>query len=327
MLLLAASKIYFVVFDNMSNVISVINIQENTVNSDSPFGELIVEQEQVKLNIGFNTKYEDASGLIYYNNRYYDSDLGRFISQDPIFEEGGVNLYNFVENDPINHWDILGYQSMTYTSYDNLIDYENEKFFFNSKSSVEKITNIEVLGTNVANQALQEYIQNHEDIFGRIDMSSLVITTALAIGSVGIASAIVNLIASAVSNVVTTSAITPYVLSALEGYNTSLIRQPRAIVLRATATTDIIDFSGIEIDIKPCTYTLFDGTTIVGTESIYSVTGEIRLQRFNTGWQAYLPGVMGITEESAMSAIKNQIFSTYKYFSVPSYGTRVCLSL
>ena len=82
----------------------------NIINSYaySPFGELIVEQEEVKLNIGFNTKYEDASGLIYYNNRYYDSDLGRFISQDAIFEEGGVNLYNFVENDPINHWDILG---------------------------------------------------------------------------------------------------------------------------------------------------------------------------------------------------------------------------
>ena len=75
----------------------------------SPFRKLIIEQEQVKLNIGFNTKYEDESGLIYYNNRYYDSELGRFISQDPIFEEGGVNLYNFVENDPINHWDILGF--------------------------------------------------------------------------------------------------------------------------------------------------------------------------------------------------------------------------
>ena len=74
----------------------------------------LVEEEGVEFNIGFNTKYEDLQnevflgGLIYYNNRYYDSNLGRFISQDPIFEEGGVNLYNFVENDPINHWDILG---------------------------------------------------------------------------------------------------------------------------------------------------------------------------------------------------------------------------
>ena len=109
-LLSAESKNYFVINDNVGNITSVIDSQGNIINSYvySPFGELIVEQEQVKLNIGFNTKYEDASGLIYYNNRYYDSDLGRFISQDPIFEEGGINLYNFVENDPINHWDILG---------------------------------------------------------------------------------------------------------------------------------------------------------------------------------------------------------------------------
>ena len=79
------------------------------MNSYSPFRKLIVEQEEVKLNIGFNSKYEYASGLIYYNNHYYDSELGRFISQDPIFEEGGINLYNFVENGPINHWDILGF--------------------------------------------------------------------------------------------------------------------------------------------------------------------------------------------------------------------------
>ena len=79
----------------------------------SPFGELLVEQEQVTLNIGFNTKYEDESGLTYYNNRYYSHSLGRFISQDPIFEDGGVNLYSFTANDPLNHWDILGEAKIT----------------------------------------------------------------------------------------------------------------------------------------------------------------------------------------------------------------------
>ena len=111
-LLSAESKTYFVISDNVGNISSVIDNQGNTVNTYAytPFGELIVEQEEVALNIGFNTKYEDESGLTYYNNRYYDSDLGRFISQDPIFEDGGVNLYNFVENDPVNNWDILGHQ-------------------------------------------------------------------------------------------------------------------------------------------------------------------------------------------------------------------------
>ena len=116
-LLSEESKNYFVINDNVGNITSVIDKQGNIINSYaySPFGELIVEQEQVKLNIGFNTKYEDESGLIYYNNRYYDSELGRFISQDPIFEEGGINLYNFVENDPINSYDVLGEFPVSFT--------------------------------------------------------------------------------------------------------------------------------------------------------------------------------------------------------------------
>ena len=39
---------------------------------------------------------------------YYSSEQGRWISRDPIGEEGGVNLYAFVGNDPINKVDYLG---------------------------------------------------------------------------------------------------------------------------------------------------------------------------------------------------------------------------
>lgn len=38
----------------------------------------------------------------------YHPDLGRFISLDPIREEGGLNLYGYVQNDPINKFDLLG---------------------------------------------------------------------------------------------------------------------------------------------------------------------------------------------------------------------------
>ena len=41
----------------------------------------------------FSTKYYDAeAGLYYYGYRYYSPSLGRWISRDPIEEEGGVNL-------------------------------------------------------------------------------------------------------------------------------------------------------------------------------------------------------------------------------------------
>lgn len=38
----------------------------------------------------------------------YDSELGRWLSRDPIEEDGGVNLYAYVENNPINYYDLFG---------------------------------------------------------------------------------------------------------------------------------------------------------------------------------------------------------------------------
>jgi hypothetical protein len=40
----------------------------------------------------------------------YDPYLGRWLSRDPIGEEGGINLYGYVENGPIMRTDPLGLQ-------------------------------------------------------------------------------------------------------------------------------------------------------------------------------------------------------------------------
>ena len=40
--------------------------------------------------------------------RAYDAGLGRWLSPDPIAENGGLNLYGYVGNDPISHVDHLG---------------------------------------------------------------------------------------------------------------------------------------------------------------------------------------------------------------------------
>jgi RHS repeat-associated protein len=40
--------------------------------------------------------------------RAYDPDLGRWVSRDPIEEDGGLNLYEYVENNPINDKDPNG---------------------------------------------------------------------------------------------------------------------------------------------------------------------------------------------------------------------------
>jgi RHS repeat-associated protein len=46
--------------------------------------------------------------LLYYGHRYYSPSLGRFINRDAIEESGGVNLYGFCLNDPIDKWDVPG---------------------------------------------------------------------------------------------------------------------------------------------------------------------------------------------------------------------------
>jgi RHS repeat-associated protein len=51
---------------------------------------------------------DQETGWYNYGYRYYIPEFGRWISRDPIGEEGGNNLYAFVFNDPIMFSDYLG---------------------------------------------------------------------------------------------------------------------------------------------------------------------------------------------------------------------------
>lgn len=63
---------------------------------------------QVEQNLRFQGQYHDhESGLHYNRFRYYDSQTGRFVHQDPIGIEGGVNLFYFAPN-PFSWIDPIG---------------------------------------------------------------------------------------------------------------------------------------------------------------------------------------------------------------------------
>lgn len=57
----------------------------------------------------FSTKPFDAeTGLSYFGYRYYAPGMGRWMNRDPLGHEGGLNLYGYVENSPMDFVDPFG---------------------------------------------------------------------------------------------------------------------------------------------------------------------------------------------------------------------------
>jgi RHS repeat-associated protein len=73
------------------------------------FGKLLSSSGTIANPYGFTGRELDSeTGLMYYRARYYDPQIGRFISEDPIGFAGDTNFYLYVENDPENLTDLSG---------------------------------------------------------------------------------------------------------------------------------------------------------------------------------------------------------------------------
>jgi large repetitive protein len=73
------------------------------------FGLARVDVAVVENNLRFSGQYFDGETGLHYNwHRFYDPATGRYISADPIGLDGGINLYAYVRNDPVNWVDPWG---------------------------------------------------------------------------------------------------------------------------------------------------------------------------------------------------------------------------
>ncbi|MFH2047745.1 MAG: RHS repeat-associated core domain-containing protein, partial [Pseudomonadota bacterium] len=79
-----------------------------------PYGEADVNPNSTVVNnFRFPGQYYDAETGLHYNYfRYYDPGTGRYLRADPIGLAGGINLFSYVENNPLNLTDSKGLQTI-----------------------------------------------------------------------------------------------------------------------------------------------------------------------------------------------------------------------
>ncbi len=114
--MLRNNQTYYYHADGLGSIIAITNSAGQVVQRyeyDS-FGNITYQQDPNFLQPYTYTgrEYDNESGLYYYRARYYDAKVGRFISEDPIGLEGGINAYRYVGNNPVNFVDPEGLTSI-----------------------------------------------------------------------------------------------------------------------------------------------------------------------------------------------------------------------
>jgi RHS repeat-associated protein len=87
-----------------------------------PFGTPIYKDGDFDELHGFTGKEYDADiGLYYFNARWYDPELGRFINEDPAGDPNNPNLYTYCRNNPLSYIDSDGHFAFLVALLDGLI--------------------------------------------------------------------------------------------------------------------------------------------------------------------------------------------------------------
>jgi RHS repeat-associated protein len=110
----ANGEVLWALTDNLGSVRMLLDNNGNVVNNITydAFGNITLETHpDVNFRFGYTGRELDAeTGLYNYRSRYYDPELGEFVSEDTIgFAGGDANLSRYVGNNPLNRIDPFGF--------------------------------------------------------------------------------------------------------------------------------------------------------------------------------------------------------------------------
>ena len=111
------SQLYVYHFDGTGHTIALTNASKQVVNSYAydPFGKIMYQQETISQPFKYAGQVgiiDEGNNVYYMRARYYDANLGRFISEDPAGFLGGLNLFAYVGGNPLIQVDPTGLAGM-----------------------------------------------------------------------------------------------------------------------------------------------------------------------------------------------------------------------
>ena len=104
-------RLYYYLYDDLGSVIGMSAGGSGGIEySYDAYGNLAAPQAATDTNrYLFSTKeFDRRSGLYYFGARYYDPEIGRWLTPDPLGFVNGPNMYAYVDNNPINEIDPYG---------------------------------------------------------------------------------------------------------------------------------------------------------------------------------------------------------------------------
>ncbi|MGY2438689.1 RHS repeat-associated core domain-containing protein [Pseudomonas sp. SDO52101_S400] len=167
---IGADQLRFTLADHLRSAVKELDARAQLISDEGylPFGVTAFYTKLSALEVAYKTvrysaKEMDVTSLYYYGARYYAPWLGRWISADPAYDVDGLNLYAFVQNDPIGHVDVNGEGKVKWPTVadfnagvDRIITSENTSYAKNRQA----------IATRHMKDQLSKQVTRHIEILG-----------------------------------------------------------------------------------------------------------------------------------------------------------------